>query len=154
MYVPCSRNTNIPIESSEFIFSKLATQDTVLGLKDPPFRGLGSACHSRVCTPMPGVVCGSMVSMVRSLAWGLVCIAALSLANCSSSWCWMCLRTSSASACHGSFSLMLMIWCTWQKHWRIVSTSSWHGRLAWNVNGSVHGCLESLTELSALCLWC
>ena len=30
-----------------------------------------------------------MVSTVRSLVWELMCIRALSLANCSSSWCWV-----------------------------------------------------------------
>ena len=34
----------------------------------------GLSVSSRSCTPIPGVMCGSMVSTVRSLAWELVCI--------------------------------------------------------------------------------
>ena len=81
---------------------------------------------SRVTTTIPGAVCGSMVNTVRSLAWELVCIRALSLAHCSSSWCWKCCRVSSILVCHGSFS-MPMTWTrflspilsqvTWEVTW-------------------------------------
>ena len=91
---------------------------------------------SRVCTTMPGAVCGSMVNTVMSLAQELVCIRALSLSHCSSSWCCKRCRVSSALVCHGSFS-MLMTWCSSQTPRRSVSPSSRHGRLAWKVKGSV-----------------
>ena len=48
----------------------------------------GLCVSSRACTTMHRAVCGSMVNTVRSLAWEFVCIRALSLAHCSSSWCW------------------------------------------------------------------
>ena len=54
---------------------------------------------SRACTPTPGDVCGSMVSTVRSLAWELVCIKALSLAHCSSSCNKKCFHASSTLVC-------------------------------------------------------
>ena len=62
--------------------------------------------QTRACTPRPGVMCGWMVSTVRSLAWELV-----SLAHCSSFWCWRHCHMSSALVYHGSSS-MLMTWCS------------------------------------------
>ena len=59
--------------------------------------GLCSA--SRACTTMPGARCGSMVNTGRILAWELECIRALSLAHCSSSWCWKRFCISSALVC-------------------------------------------------------
>ena len=44
-----------------------------------------------------------------SLAWESMCIRVLSLAHCSSSWCWRHFHVSSARVCHGSFST-LMTW--------------------------------------------
>ena len=46
----------------------------------------GLSVSSKECTPMPGVMGRSMVNTVRSLAWELGCIRALSLAHCCSSW--------------------------------------------------------------------
>ena len=91
---------------------------------------------SRVCTTMPGAVCGSMVNTVMSSAWELVCIRALSLVHCSSSWCCKRCRVNSPLVCHGSFS-MLITWCSSQTPRKSVSPSSRHGRLAWKVKGSV-----------------
>ena len=51
--------------------------------------GLGGemGCMShRIYAPMPGITCGLIVSMARSLAWKCVGFMALSLAYCSSSW--------------------------------------------------------------------
>ena len=90
---------------------------------------------SRVCTTMSRAVCRSMVNTVMSWVWELVCIRALSLAHCSSSWCYKRRHVSSALVCHGSSS-MLMTWCPSQTP-RSVSPSSWHGRLAWKVKGFV-----------------
>ena len=53
---------------------------------------------SRECTPRPRVMCGSRVSTVRSLMWELVCIRVLSLAHCSSFWCWRLCCVSSTGA--------------------------------------------------------
>ena len=75
-----------------------------------------------------------MVSTVRNLVWELVRIWALSLAHCSSSWCWRRFHMSSTLVCHGSFS-MLMTWCSSQTPWRGVG--SMHGRMAWKVKGSM-----------------
>ena len=47
----------------------------------------GLCVSSRACTPMPGVVCGSMASTVRNLAWELVRTRTLVSAHCFSSWC-------------------------------------------------------------------
>ena len=91
---------------------------------------------SRACTPMPGVVCGLMVNTVKSLGWELLCIRAPSLAHCTSSWCWKRYHISSASVCHGSFSI-LMIACSSQTPTRKISPSSRYGRLYWKVKGSV-----------------
>ena len=96
----------------------------------------GLCLSSRVCATMPRAMCGSMVNTVRSLVWELVCIRTLSLAHCSSSWCWKRCHASSALVCHGSFSI-LMTWCSLQTPRRSVSPSTRHGRLAWKAEGSV-----------------
>ena len=54
---------------------------------------------SKACTPKPGVMCRSVTGTMRSLAWELVCIRALSLAHCSWSWCWRRFHTSSTLLC-------------------------------------------------------
>ena len=72
----------------------------------------------------------------ESLAWELVGIRALSLAHCSSSYCWKHCRTSSTLVFDGSFS-MLMTWCSSQTSRRSLFPSSRHGRLAWKVKGSM-----------------
>ena len=82
---------------------------------------------------MPGVVCGSMVSAVRSLAWGLMCTRALSLACCSSSWYWKRFRVSSALLILSFF--MLMTCYSSQTPRRSVSSSSRRERLAWKIKG-------------------
>ena len=79
---------------------------------------------SRACTSVPGAVCGSIVSTVRSLAWELGIIKVLSLAQCSS------------LVCHGSFST-LITWCSSRTSRRSASLSSRRGRLGWKVKGSV-----------------
>ena len=50
-------------------------------------------------------VCGSFVSAEKSVAW--VCIRALSVTRCSSSWCWKRYRANSTPVCRGS-SLRLL----------------------------------------------
>ena len=95
----------------------------------------GLCTSSRACTTVPRAMCGSVVSTVRSLAWGLECIRALSLAQCSSSWCWKHYCTSSTLIYHGSFS-MLMTWCSLWTPRRNVSPDSRHWRLAWNIKDS------------------
>ena len=82
------------------------------------------------------VMCGSMVSKVRSLSWKLVCIKVLSLAHCSSFWCWRRFRLSLALGYHESLST-LMTWCSSRTTKRGVSPSWWCGRLAWKVKGSM-----------------
>ena len=82
---------------------------------------------------MPGVVCRSMGSTERSLAWELVCTRALSLAHCSSSWCWRCVDVSFALAFFGSFFTLKTWWSS--RTPRTVSASSRHGWLVWKVNG-------------------
>ena len=91
----------------------------------------GLCVLSRACTSMLGVVCGSWTSTVRSLAWELVCIRALSLARCSSSWCWRRFHLNSPLVCHGSFFTLLT-----QFHRRhqggvylqVQSVEGWHGK--------------------------
>ena len=85
---------------------------------------------------MPGVVCRSVVvNTVRSLVWELVCIKALSLAHCSSSWWWKRYRTSFSLVCHGNFS-MLMTWCSSWTSRRNASPTSRHGRLVWKLKNT------------------
>ena len=80
---------------------------------------------------MPWVLCGSMVSTVRSLAWELVCIRVLSL-----TWGWRRFCVSSALVCCGSF-FTLMTWCSSRTPRRIASPSSRHGRLEWKIKDSM-----------------
>ena len=95
----------------------------------------GLCGSSRQCIPRPRVMCGSMVSTVRSLMWELVCIRVLSLAHCSSFWYLRLCCVRSALAHHGSFSTLM----TWSSSWtpkRSGSPSLRHWRLAWKVKGS------------------
>ena len=90
----------------------------------------------RTCTPMPGVVCGSMVQWWVGGSSSLVCIRVVSLAHCLSFLCWRCFRVSSAVVYHGRFST-LMTWCSSQTTKRSVSLSSRRGELAWKAEGFV-----------------
>ena len=105
------------------------------GYKNTTWMGCG-CCHSGHVLPTPGVVCRSMVGTVKSLAWELwelVCIKALSLAHCSSSWKHFCM--SSVLMCHENFStLMTRSSCT---PMRSVSPSSRHERMLWKAKGRV-----------------
>ena len=67
----------------------------------------GLCASARECITMPRATCGSMFNLVRSLVWELVCIRALSLAHCSSSWYWKGCHVSSALVCHWSFFMMM-----------------------------------------------
>ena len=67
-------------------------------------------------------MCGSMVSIVKSLVWEVVCIRVLSLVQSSSSF--------SALVCHGNFC-MLMTWRSTQTPKVGLFPSSRRGRLAW-----------------------
>ena len=60
---------------------------------------------------------------------------ALSLAHCSSSWCWKHFHVSSAQVCCGGFST-LTTWCSSRTPRRSVSPSSRHRRLTSKVKGS------------------
>ena len=104
-------------------------------LKEP--QGCGVSCVLfKACNPMPRVVCRSIVSAIMSLAWEFMCIRTLSLAHCSSSWCWRRFHMSSAFVCRGSFSALTTC-CSSQTPRRSVSPSSKHGRLVWKVKSSV-----------------
>ena len=96
----------------------------------------GLCVSFRACAPILGVMYGSVVSTVRSLAYEWECIRDPSLAHCSSPWCWKRLCMSFALVGHGSFS-MLMNWCSSLTHWRYVCSSSRRGRLAWKVKISM-----------------
>ena len=72
----------------------------------------------------------SVVSTVRSLVW----IRTLSLAHCSSSWCWKRFHVDSILIRHGNF-LALMTWYSLRTPRVSVSPSSMHGRLAWKLKG-------------------
>ena len=56
----------------------------------------------------------SMVSAVKNLAWEWMCITALSLAHCSSSWCRKRFHANFLSVCHENSTLMT---------WRSLPTS-------------------------------
>ena len=108
----------------------------MVGLKDPQGRGMDCACHPghvlQCRAPMPRVMCGSMVSTMKSLAWELVCIRVLSWAHCSPFWCWRRFRMSSTLVYFGSF-FMLMTWWSSRTPRRSVFSSLRHGRLTWKV---------------------
>ena len=110
----------------------------------------GLYMSSRACTPIPCVVWGSMVSTMRSLAWELVCIRALSLAHCSSSWCRKCFRTSFAPMCPGSFST-LMTWCSLWNNLGNVSLSSRPG--AWKAGMESKGLHVNVKKTKLLVSW-
>ena len=74
---------------------------------------------------------GSMVNTVRSLAQELVCIRVLSLAYCSSCWCWRHCCVNSTLVYHGNSST-LMTWCL-RTPKKSLFPSSRHGRLTWEV---------------------
>ena len=86
-YIATKQTTQICLRRPWENRQSCAKEGPIVGLKEPQVQGMGCV-SSRACTTMPGVVCGSMVSTVRSLAWELVAIRVLSLADCSSFWCW------------------------------------------------------------------
>ena len=96
----------------------------------------GLCMSFKSCTPMPRVVCRSIVSTIMSLAWELMCIRTLPLAHYSSSRCWRCFHMSSALVCCGSSS-SLTTSCSSQTPRRCVSPSSRHGRQVWKVKSSL-----------------
>ena len=93
----------------------------------------GLCLPSRACTPMSGVVCGSMVSTVRR--FGLGADVHQNSVFSPTSWCWRRFRVSSAWVCHGSFST-LMSWCSSRTSGTSASPNSRCERLAWKVKGS------------------
>ena len=72
----------------------------------------------------------------KEFLWELMCIRVLSLAHCSSFWCWRHFWASSALVYRGSF-FMLMTFCLWRAPKTSVSPGSRHGKLAWRVKGSM-----------------
>ena len=89
----------------------------------------GMYSNEVVCWPMGSTVKGLMCNRV-------MCNRALSLARCSSSWCWKHFHVSSTMVCCESVSV-LMTSCSSQTLRRSVSPSPRRGRLAWKVKGSM-----------------
>ena len=98
-----------------------------LGVEEWAVRVIQGYVPSRVC--MPGAMCRSMVNTMRSLTWELVCIRALPLTHCSSSWCWKGYR---ASWCAAGASL-----CWWPGahhrnsvgvYFQTQGMEGWHGK--------------------------
>ena len=138
LFTSCRRSTS-QLRNHYFVFTDLekafdhVPRKVPVGLREPRVEEWAV----RVIQGMySNAVCGSMVSTVRSLVWELVCIRVLSLAHCSSFWCWRRCHMSSVLVYHGSSS-MLMTWCSSQTPKRSVSPSSRRGRLAWKVKGSM-----------------
>ena len=110
-----------------------------------------------VYASLPGIVINSW-SHVREngkyseeFGLGVVCIKALSLSHCSSSWCWKRFHMSFALPCHWNFP-MLITWCSSQTSSRTVPSSSRRGRLSWKVNGSKSTWIRSSSWSMALAL--
>ena len=101
-----------------------AKKGPVVRHEGPGCGRMGCVCHAKHVPQCPERV-WSMVNTVRSFAWNLKCIRALSLAHCSSSWCSKCCRTSSALVYHGNCS-MWMTWCSARALRRCVYPHSRH----------------------------
>ena len=108
----------------------------MVGLKGATGLRNGLCVSFKACTPMPSLVCRSIVSAIMSLAWEFMCIRTLPLAHCSSSRCWRRFHMSSALVYRGSFSTMTTC-CSSETPRRSVSPSSRHGRQVWKVESSM-----------------
>ena len=101
-YIAAKKNTllcrSLPSERSCFKEGPVVGHKGAMGLRN------GLCVSFKACTPMPRVVCRSIVSAIMSLAWEFMCIRTLPLAHCSSSRCWRRFHMSSAFECRGSFS--------------------------------------------------
>ena len=102
----------------------------MVGLKGATGLRNGLCMSFKACTPMPSVVCRSIVSEFG--------IRTLPFAHCSSSRCsaWRRFHMSSAFVCRGSFSTITTCWSS-QTPRRSVSPSSRHGRQVWKVESSM-----------------
>ena len=103
-------------------------------------RGIGCACQPGyvLCTLMHRVVCGPMVSSVKSLEWELVCIKAV----LSTPVFILVLEALLREFRTGVTWELLCVddWCSSRTPRRNVSPSSMRGRLAWKVKGPASTC--------------
>ena len=92
------------------------------------------------CPPGPVLRCLELCVCQWWVQWGVClggwCAKRLSLAHCSSSWCWKHFRASSALVYHGS-SCMLRTWCSSWTPRKSISQSLRRGRRVFKVKGSM-----------------